>query len=155
MDIQVASNFERYLFYRTGENGARVSELMQTVKNGDAISVPPLPSGHVDDTIRAESANTDETLTTIKRYHESHGYLLDPHTAVGVSVGERLRDPSEPLLCLATAHPAKFSDAIKRATDSDLAHHELIDGLKELPVRAHGLPANTADVKSFITESIH
>ena len=87
-----------------------------------------------------------------------HGYLLDPHTAVGVAVAERLAvreaDRLGPVVCLATAHPAKFPDAIRRATGRDMAHHPDIDRLAELPTRSETLPNDQDAVREFIMRTV-
>jgi len=92
------------------------------------------------------------TLATIKTYWEKHCYLLDPHTAVGVAVAEKMKSDSAPMICLATAHPAKFSDAIIRAIGHDLAHHPILDTLLHLPARMDVVPADKTVVAKIITE---
>ena len=121
MDIQVASNFERYLFYRA---------------DGDARQVAAA------------------TLATIRNYWAKHHYLLDPHSAVGVHVAEQHLDASAPMICLATAHPAKFGDAIRQATGEDLAHHPILDALATLPTRCTRLPAERAAIAAFVENTI-
>ncbi|MGB2820644.1 MAG: threonine synthase, partial [Phycisphaerae bacterium] len=86
MDIQVASNFERYLYYRTGGDPARLREMMAGFAATGRLQVD-VPDGQpVDPQIASGSADEEQTLETIRRYHAEHGRLLDPHTAVGVSV---------------------------------------------------------------------
>jgi threonine synthase len=98
----------------------------------------------------AGRGDTAQTLATIKKYWEQYGYLLDPHTAVGVAVAGQFKKQDVPMICLATAHPAKFSEAILRATGKDLAHHPLIDALLQLPTRLDVVPAS----KDVIAEII-
>ena len=116
MDIQVASNFERYLYYHVGEDSQRLSDLMTQFSSTGVLTQALGPKGRVDDLIVAGSGDTAGTLATIREFHEEYGYLLDPHSAVGVCVGRRFRDEREPMICLATAHPAKFRETIQRAT---------------------------------------
>jgi len=97
---------------------------------------------------------TEETLAVIRRYQEQEGYLLDPHTAVGVKVGEAHLHPEEPMICLATAHPAKFSEAITRALGRDLAHHPILDALKDLPTRKECLPADVDAVREVLVRTL-
>ncbi len=154
MDIQVASNFERYLYYRLGEDAAALRERMQEFARSGRLSVRPLPNGFVDDLIQAGSANTAQTLATIREFHTRYGYLLDPHSAVGVQVaGQHLQD-GEPMICLATAHPAKFSQAIQDATGKDLAHHPTLDALEDLPTRCAVLPATRDAIRTHIEQSL-
>ena len=130
MDIQVASNFERYLYYRLGCDTEKVRDTMAAFARDKSITVPG-----TDPDFAAGRGDTPSTLATIARYHAQYGYILDPHTAVGVSVAEQHLRANEPMLCLATAHPAKFSSAITRALGSDLARHPTLEALKTLPTR--------------------
>jgi threonine synthase len=102
----------------------------------------------------AGAGDTQATLETIREYDARHGYLLDPHTAVGVAVGRRLRAAGEPLICLATAHPAKFGDAIGRALGRDAAHHPLIDALRDLPTRCEVLPNDVETVRGYLRTAL-
>jgi len=154
MDIQVASNFERYLYYRTGENPARLRELMRTFVDSGQLSVQCRPGEAVDSLFIAGAGNTGTTLSTIREWHNEHGYLLDPHTAVGVYVGSQHLDHNEPMICLATAHPAKFAEAIKDATNRDIAHHPAIDSLEDVPTRCDVVPASTAAVRKYLESHI-
>jgi len=153
MDIQVASNFERYLYYRIGEDSERLRALMHEFDQTGALSIPLASGEAVEPLFTAGTGTAADTLSVIGRYHREHGYLLDPHTAVGIAVGERLRKRGEPLICLATAHPAKFSKAILDATGSDLAHHELLDRLADAPTRCKSLPASEQAIRDFIVQN--
>jgi len=155
MDIQVASNFERYLFYRTGQDSARLRERMQRFTRTGELEVAPNADGVVDGAIASDMADEDQTLDTIRRYWGEHEYLLDPHTAVGVSVAERLAsDGGDPVVCLATAHPAKFPAAIEKATGRDIAHHPAIDRLMDMETRCTVVPNDTEQVRRFIVETV-
>jgi threonine synthase len=153
MDIQVASNFERYLYYRVGGDPARLSSLMKAFAKDGRLPTEPLKAS-VENLVVAGSGNTESTLATIRRYDADHQYLLDPHSAVGVSVGEQHRDRNEPMICLATAHPAKFGQAIIDATGRDAARHPAIDRLKDLPTRCEVLPASVDAVRSHMEKHI-
>jgi len=149
MDIQIASNFERYLYYRTSCDPARVRQLMTEFRESGGMAV-----GGEEHDIVAGTGDDAATLDTIARYYRTHDYLLDPHTAVGVSVGERFLSESEPTMCLATAHPAKFKNAIADAVGEDIATHQAIDGLAGLPTRCTVLPATTEVVRAFIRDTL-
>ena len=154
MDIQVASNFERYLFYFMGRDGARIRDMMQDFASTGRLEVPLGESEVVDPLFAAGVGTTEDTLQAIRRYQDSYGYLLDPHTAVGVHVAEQVRREGIPMICLATAHPAKFSAAIQQATGEDLAHHPVLDALEGLPTRKDKLAADEHAVESFIEQSL-
>ena len=145
MDIQVARNFERYLFDRVVGDATKLRGLMERFACEGKLHV----EGR-DPLFVAGVGNTAATLATIRKYHTECDYLLDPHTAVGVHVAEQFLDPEAPTICLATAHPAKFGDAILQATGKDLAHHPILDALADLPTRCTTLPANAAAVRDFI-----
>lgn len=154
MDIQVASNFERYLYYKVGEEPAKLTALMRDFGAKGCLSVPLDAERRVDDLFLAGVGTTADTLATIRKYHELYHYLLDPHTAVGVHVAEQHLKAGEPTVCLATAHPAKFSKAIREATGMDLAHHECLDKLADAETRLTVLPADEAAVRKFIEEHV-
>ncbi|HEY8240192.1 MAG TPA: threonine synthase, partial [Kiritimatiellia bacterium] len=148
MDIQVASNFERYLYYRLGNDGGKLSEAMNQFARTGSLSIP----AGADGLFLAGVGNRASTLSTIKRYYEKYNYLLDPHTAVGVHVAGQHMVADEPMICLATAHPAKFSQAIFDAVGKDIAHHPTLDGLLDAPVRCEVLPADEKAVRDYIAE---
>ncbi len=151
MDIQVASNFERYLYYRFGEDGAEVSRVMESFRQTGTLSVPLAADGAVDPLIVAASADEEQTLAAIRDVYEQTGYLLDPHTAVGYHACKRYLCEDEPMVCLSTAHPAKFPDAVKAAIGTDApAHHPLLDALRGLPVRCDELVADAGLLKEYV-----
>ena len=147
MDIQVASNFERYLYYCLhGDTRALVKFMADFAHTGHA-SLPE--AGPVSELFMADLSTQEDTLRTIKDTYAAHRYLLDPHTAVGVSVGQR-QPTSSPLICLATAHPAKFPEAIQKAIGQDIAHHPTLDGLGRMPTRKKNLPADKVAVQNYL-----
>jgi threonine synthase len=154
MDIQVASNFERYLYYRVGADAALLRGLMRQFNAAGHLQVAPLPNGRIDELIVAGAGNTATTLSTIREFRERHGYLLDPHSAVGVYVAGPFVNAEEPTICLATAHPAKFGQTIRDATGSTQARHPMLDALKDLPTRCAVLPAEEAAVQAFMEKNI-
>jgi len=153
MDIQIASNFERYLFDKLGRDAAKLRETMKTFGSTGALSVPVEKGQTVDPLFVAGVGDTKSTLSIIKRYHEKHGYLLDPHTAVGVYVAEQHLNPSEPMICLATAHPAKFPQAIQDAIGRDIARHPSLEALKNAPTRSVELPNDVEAVREYIEKN--
>jgi threonine synthase len=104
----------------------------------------------MDELFVAGSADDDQAVATIGEVYKAHGYLADPHTAVGIRVASRHLVPGEPTICLATAHPAKFGQAVLRATGEDLGHHPTLDALEGLPTRCDVLPADVGRVREYI-----
>ncbi|OUS78692.1 threonine synthase [Paenibacillus sp. MY03] len=113
MDIQVASNFERYLYYVLDENAAEVERLMNQFKIEGEISIPEGAHLKVQAEFAAHGVGGQECLDTISDYQAKHDYLLDPHTACGVSAADRCSEEGDMTIALATAHPAKFDEAIR------------------------------------------
>jgi threonine synthase len=154
MDIQIASNFERYLYYLEGESPERVRALMAQFQQEGRLHVENYDDIAREGLFVAGEGDTAATLATIREYHERYGYLLDPHTAVGVYVGTQHQSAEEPMICLATAHPAKFSDAITQATGQDLAHHPLLDALEGASTRKTHVAASASAVRDIVTGRI-
>ncbi|MFP4105704.1 MAG: threonine synthase [Phycisphaerae bacterium] len=155
MDIQVASNFERYLFYRLGSDHQKLREAMELFKQTARLTVPLNEDGMVDRRISAGRSTTEDVLTIIRKYYEEHDYVLDPHSACGVTVAEQMGLDGDTVVCLATAHPAKFPDAIKDATGKDgLATHPEIEKLMDLPTRCEKLPNDIEQVRQFIVNRL-
>jgi threonine synthase len=151
MDIQVASNFERYLYDLSGKDPAKVRAWMAAFKKAGTLTPDKPPM----DCFEAGRGNTEDTLTTIRAFWETYSYLLDPHSAVGVAVGlAHLSDAGAPMICLATAHPAKFRKAILQATGLDLAHHPIIDALNNLPTRVQVVPAERAKIADIVARAV-
>ncbi len=154
MDIQVASNFERYLFYRAGGDAGQVRRQMAVFQVEGRLSVVSQSGAPIDRLIRAGRGDAEATVRTINRFWNEFRYLLDPHTAVGVHVGLQHCEEGIPMICLATAHPAKFGDAIMRATGQDLAHHPILDALAGLPARVETVPAETRTLAAVVEKAI-
>ncbi|HWO95819.1 MAG TPA: threonine synthase [Bacillus sp. (in: firmicutes)] len=114
MDIQVASNFERYLYYLLDENPSAVTALMGQFKTEGKMVVNEEQLRQVKADFAAHGVEGEECLQTISKYYAETNYLLDPHTSCGVAAYETCNDPSEVCVTLATAHPAKFNESIER-----------------------------------------
>jgi threonine synthase len=114
MDIQVSSNFERVLFDAYDRDGAAISQLMEELKSG-GFKVSQGALQHLQDLFASGRASEKETSATIKSIHQRTGEILCPHSAVGVKVAADHLGTA-PMVTLATAHPAKFPDAVEAAT---------------------------------------
>ena len=112
MDIQLASNFERLIYYINNSNSEITAEIMKKIKENvyqiDKINLESIQKDFI-----SESCNENETLDIIKKYYEKDNVILDPHTAVGVGVANKLS--LNDCVVLSTAHPCKFPDATENA----------------------------------------
>ncbi|WP_136081254.1 threonine synthase [Pontiella desulfatans] len=153
MDIQVASNFERYLYFKVGQDAEKLVGLMNDFKEKGSLKVELNENGVVDDLFVAGKGDTAATLETIKRYKDEYGYVLDPHTAVGVLVAEKFQMEESPTICLATAHPAKFTQAIIDAT-GEAVHHPTLDALADAETRCDPIANDIDAVKQYLVGHI-
>lgn len=145
MDIQIASNFERFLYYHEGEDGARVKAVMEAFKRSGQYTFPRFDRG----TFRASRADDHDITEIIRSVYQRYGYVVDPHTACGFADLRKDR----PSVVLGTAHPAKFPETIERAIGRHPTHPAL-EALKALPMRKHSLDATPEAVWAFIEKRI-
>lgn len=114
MDIQIASNFERYLYYFSGENPEAVAARMERFKSEGQLIFSEEEVARIQQDMTAYSVGNAECLETIQTYQDRYGYLLDPHSACGIAAYEGAGNKNDgAFVSLATAHPAKFDEAIR------------------------------------------
>jgi threonine synthase len=154
MDIQIASNFERYLFHLFAENPVRVKEVFAELKDQGRISCSPDEMTQVRKDFCSASVNQAETLKEICDFYAETGYLLDPHTAVGVKAALDLLPPDSSRICLATAHPAKFGETVERALGFEPPVPESVKELYGKPVRCELMDADIDKVREFFIARI-
>ncbi|RNC68610.1 MAG: threonine synthase [Desulfuromonadales bacterium] len=152
MDIQLASNFERYVYYLFGEDPARVREAFASLPQKGRIDFSAAEMARVREEFISRSVNEEETIVTIADFHRETGYILDPHTAVGVKAARELVTEGTPAICLATAHPAKFADAVVRAVGFEPPRPASLEGIEKLPSRCQVLDASREQITAFIEE---
>ena len=154
MDIQISSNFERYLFDLGGRSPEQLKHWMQDFQETGRLTI----EGERLKTAQAAfgSARVDEagTLRAIREAYEEHGYLLDPHTAVGVGAAKQV-DLEGPVVCLACAHPAKFSSAVQKAAGTTPELPPPLAELENLETRCTVLPAQAGAVREYLTQIIN
>ncbi len=153
MDIQIASNFERYLYFFYNQDAAKVESLMKTLKTEKGIKFPETDTAKVQQEFGTYSATNKETEDVIASFYKTTGYTLDPHTACGVAAGLRLETES-PVICLSTAHPAKFPDVVVKATGKAPEKPAGIVTLEGLPRKVSDMPNNAEAVKEFIRRNV-
>ncbi len=152
MDIQVSSNFERALFDAYGRDGAAVAGQMADLKNG-GFQISQGAYQMLKDTFKSGRASEEETHAAIKSYQANHGELLCPHTAVGVHVAEAHLGAT-PMVTLATAHPAKFPDAVKAASGVAAPLPPRMTDLYDRPERVTRVAGELAAIQAVIRERI-
>ena len=151
MDIQVSSNFERLLCDVEAGNGEAVSRRMRAFREQGAFALPAETMAALREVFDGYRLDDEGTLAAIARIHRETGELVDPHTAVGVEAARaKAHERRVPVVALATAHPAKFPDAVERATGLRPALPERLADLYERPERYHVLPAAVADVQDYV-----
>ena len=153
MDIQVSSNFERLLFEMHDRDAEHTAGLMRQLAEHRAFRIGDEAAATVRPLFHAGRCSESETLETIAAVHRDTGMVIDPHTAVGVAVAQRLRgDRGTPMVTLATAHPAKFPDAVERAIGIRPALPDRLADLHEREERYVTLPNTLPVVMDYIRE---
>jgi threonine synthase len=152
MDIQVSSNFERLLFEAHGRDAGALCRLMAGLRQLQGFTIEPGPLAAIRAEFDAFPVAEAETTREIARSWQEAGFLADPHTAVGINAARRAKaqDLESPFVVLGTAHPAKFPDAIARATGvrPDLPSH--LASLFEREERFSILPNDQHEIERFI-----
>lgn len=151
MDIQVSSNFERALWLAYGGDGAAVSQLMDELKSG-GFTISQGALEQLRETFVSGRVSEAETLDTIALIRDETGEIICPHTAVGVKIAREHLRPSVPMITLATAHPAKFPDAVEAAIGIRPALPPHMAGLFERKERSTRVENDAEQLKSLILE---
>jgi threonine synthase len=148
MDIQISSNFERYLFEASGRDAGMIRGFMQDLgdkKRFDLGAIWPVLKSDFD----AATASEREVADCIRDTKQKHGYVLDPHTACGVVAAERVGGTGN-MVVLATAHPAKFPDAIEDITGIRPGLPNRLAALMTDPERFDVLANELAAIQSYV-----
>lgn len=154
MDIMVSSNFERLLFDAYDKDGAAIDQLMENFKSG-SMTIADSAMKKIQDNFDSYRLDDEAMINVIADVYDKNEYLLDPHTAIGVEAARKIRTSLDvPMVCLATAHPAKFDEAITKAglNNPKLPHHmaDLFDREERFDV----LIDDITTVQEYITANI-
>ncbi len=147
MDIMVSSNFERLLFDLYGRDGEALSRLMVSLDKGENVSLDSRALAQAKQLFSSHRLDDAGTIETIRGEYEGSDYLLDPHSAIGVAAGRHCRSNRDtPMITMATAHPAKFPEAVIKAGyphNPPLPHHmaDLFDREERMQVLANDMDA--------------
>jgi threonine synthase len=150
MDIGVSSNFERLLFEMNGRDGGLTAEQLGRFRSTGRLEVEADQRAEfIDGTFRAARFDDEATLAEIARVYATTGIQIDPHTATGTAAAQALGD-DDPIITLATAHPAKFPDAVERATGVRPALPPHLADLFDRPERTETFPNDLAVLQGFV-----
>lgn len=153
MDIQVSSNFERLLFDLMGRDGAKVADAMTRFRTEGRLAVDDAALREVRKLFDGHRLDDPSTIETMRAVHRETGLMIDPHGAVGVAAARALRrDRAVPIVALATAHPAKFPDAVERAVGIRPGLPSNLADLYERAERVTTLPNDLDAVKAFVRD---
>ena len=151
MDIQVSSNFERLLFDLEGRDGGRVAEVMAGFGESGQLAIDDKALEAAQTVFYGARFDDEETKETIEAVYQESGELVDPHTAVGIAAARaQRRDSTVSMVALATAHPAKFPEAVKDATGVAPALPERLADLSERQERCEVLANNLKTVQDYV-----
>lgn len=151
MDIQVSSNFERLLFEINSRDGVATADQIADFRKTGNLAVTAEQFGTwVRPVFRGQRCSDADTVAMIAKTHREHGVLVDPHTAVGLVAAESCAEPDEPVVTLATAHPAKFADAVAQATGVQAQLPAHLADLMTRRERFTSLPNDLAAIQQFV-----
>jgi threonine synthase len=154
MDISKASNFERFVWDLVGQDGARTAALWREVETSGAFELGGTPAfARVAEFGFVSGASDHATrVRTIRETEARFGVVVDTHTADGLAVAQRWREPGVPMVCLETALPAKFADTIREALGRDPQRPPAYEGIESRAQRFARMPADVAMLKRYIAE---
>ena len=152
MDIMIPSNLERLIFDIFGRDSKATADFMQQVRQAGTATVPADRFSSLGDVWTSRRTDDPATLEVIGKTYRDTGRLIDPHTAVGLAAAQELRTEGEPTVVLATAHPAKFPDAVKQATGITPDLPDSMADLHERTERYAVLDNDLAAVRRYIEE---
>ena len=150
MDIQVASNFERLLFELLGRNGAAVAALMAEFSERGEFALDSRRMVEAQALYRGFRVDDAATLATIAAVEQQTGRVVDPHSATGIAAARKAGEGGAPVVCLATAHPAKFPDAVEQATGKRPALPARLADLITRPERCSALPNDVGALREHV-----
>lgn len=150
MDIQISSNFERMLWVMNDGNGAVTAEQMHDFRQRGRLPISAETRDRwITGAFTAARSTDEETLAEIRRVHAATGWLVDPHTATGTRAA-RERAGQHPVITMGTAHPAKFPEAVERATGIRPALPPHLADLYERAERTLHAPNDVATVEDLV-----
>ncbi|EED89364.1 threonine synthase [Thalassiosira pseudonana CCMP1335] len=154
MDICVSSNFERYLYHLAGDDSTTLASWMSAFESTGKLTITGKKLDQARADFKSARADTANTLETIKRYHSEFDYVLCPHSAVGVSAIHQLDTANSATVALATAHFAKFGDAVSMAINPLPDIPKELSRLWNMETRKSNCPNDATVVQAFMEKRI-
>ncbi len=151
MDIQIASNFERYLYYFYKEDALRTGQAMETFSRQKKLSFNQDEVRRIQDDFASYAVTSQEARQVISQVYEKYGCFICPHTACAVGAAAKAA-ADLPVLCLATAHPAKFPEVVKESTGKAAPVPEQLQGLDRKKERLTVMDNDAEQVKKYIID---
>ncbi|CAI3935078.1 Threonine synthase (ThrC) (PDB:1VB3) [Commensalibacter communis] len=150
MDIQISSNFERLLFELLDRDADQCRQIMQDFRQNNKMDIPASIWNKATTNFKGMALSDQETEKVIQQYYKESAYLADPHTAIGIATAQKYRNKDIPMVTVATAHPAKFPDAIKQATGITPALPLALADLYDRKENYQVLPANLKKIEDSV-----
>lgn len=155
MDVSTSLNFERYLYYLIGEDSEKLSAWMRVLESTGEISVGYQHLQKAQEDFTSHTASREDILLTINETWKNFSYLLCPHSAIAVHAAKSLHFNFSNTICLATAHPAKFSNIIEMAVHNSLPEPPSeMDDVQQTNFTKYIISNNISSLKSFIHKHI-
>ncbi len=149
MDVQISSNFERLLFDVLNHDDKKVSNLMSKLLSEGSFKLNKEQIKNIKKDFFANKVTDKETLKIIKTFSEKYNFLIDPHTATAIGAAKNVKGDFE-ILILGTAHPYKFLETIKMATNEEVKMPKQMRGILDKKEKYDILENNTSDIKNYI-----
>ena len=153
MDIQISSNFERQIFESFGHDSEKVNQIMREYSIKGEYEFDKSIISNLQSIYESTAVSNTNTIETISYYKKKYDYLSDPHTATGLSILKNV-DPDHPYISLACAHPAKFNDAVEKATGSKSLTPKELENIFDKKEKMTILNNETEAVKSLILKNL-
>ncbi|CAI3946139.1 Threonine synthase (ThrC) (PDB:1VB3) [Commensalibacter communis] len=150
MDIQISSNFERLLFELLDRDADQCRQIMQDFRQNNKMDIPATIWNKATAKFKGMALSDQETEKVIQQYYKESAYLADPHTAIGIATAQKYRNKDIPMVTVATAHPAKFPDAIKQATGITPALPLALADLYDRKENYQVLPADLKKIEASV-----
>jgi threonine synthase len=155
MDIQISSNFERYLFEVSGRDAALIARLMDEFKQNGSFSVDAALLDKATQQFSAYRLDDEQTRAEIARVYRDTGEIIDPHSVIGIAAARACSaDPSIPVVCMGTADPAKFADAVEPAIGRKVPYPSRLEKVLNAEEHFDVLDNDLDEVEDFIKQKV-